>query len=316
MSIGVGFSGLNERIDGPPPIAPQYGLLQAAAAPAAGVRIVPDLDERGIDRWINGVSVYPFPPDQGDVYNPCADATEAEIKGFGGELDNPEFGAMTVYLPETCTVFKVPSQDEYKARAVAVLTAVESSIIAREFMSGAKFPNNPHLADGLGQFPNGDAVTDFPNAVAYLEAAIAATGRAGLIHCSPEMLSSAAARYGWNYWHDIKGDVIRMISGTVIIPDAGYSGASAIAGHADPDVGQEWMFATGPIDIRHSEIFTVPQRVEQAVDRGSGGATTGRPNSITYRAERYALVDWDTALQAAVLVDRCQVDCGEPGEPA
>ncbi len=315
MSVGVGFSGLNERIDGPPPIAPTYGLLQTAAAPAGGVRIVTDVDANGVERWMNGVTVYPYPPDQGDVYDPCAAGSPPETKGFGEEVENPEFGAMTAYLPETCTVFKVPSQDEFKARAVAALTAVQSSIVAREFMNGYKMPSNPHLADGEGDFPNGDDPTDFPNAIALLEAAIAATGRQGLIHMSPELLSSAAARYGWNYWHDAKNEVVRMITGTVIIPDAGYSGGRAPTGHADPGDTQEWIYATGPIDVRQSEIFTMPPRVEQAVDRGTGGATTGRSNSITYRAERYFMVDWDTELQAAVLVDRCQTDCVAPEEP-
>lgn len=309
MSIGVGFSGLNERIDGPPPLPPLRGLLATAAAPAAGVRIVPDVDERGIERWINGVTVYPYPPDQGDVYNPCAEGSEPQIKGFGEDLLNPEFGAMTIFVPETCTVFKVPSQDEFKARANAVLAAVESSIVARELMNGTRLPGNPHLADGNGSFPNGDTATSFADGVAFLEAAIAATGRQGLIHCSPELLSAAAAKSGWNFWLDIKNEVVRMISGTVIIPDAGYSGGREPTGHAAPDVGQEWIYATGPIDIRHSEIFTMPPRVDQAVDRGSGGATNGLPNSITYRAERYVLADWDTELQAAVLVDRCLDTC-------
>jgi hypothetical protein len=316
MSIGVGFSGLNERIDGPPPITPVYGLLQAAQAPAAGVRIVPDVDERGIERWMNGVSVYPYPPDQGDIYDPCASGSPAPTKGFGETLAQPEFGAMTAYIAETCTVFSVPDQEAYKARATAVLMAVESSIIAREFKNGLQMPGNPHLADGNGIFPNGDAVTDFPNAIAYLEAAIAATGRAGLIHCSPELLSSSAARFGWNYWNDPKGQVIRMISGTVIIPDAGYSGGGAPTGHAEPDIGQEWIYATGPIDIRRTEPFVMPPLVAQAVDRGTGGATNGLPNSITYRAERYYMVDWDTELQAAVLVDRCISECGTPGGPS
>lgn len=308
----VGFSGLHERIDGPPPVAPMFGLMQAGEAPASGVRIVPDVDEKSIERWLNGVAVYPYPPDQGDTYDPCAVGTDFESKGFGEDFDNPEFGAMTIYVPETCTVFKVPSQEDFKARAVAVLTAVQSSIMAREFRNGYRFGSQPFLADGNGLFPNGDTATSFPDGIALLETAIAGTGRQGLIHMSPELLSSAAARYGWNYWHDAKNDVVRMISGTVIIPDAGYSDGRAPIGHADAGDGQEWIFATGPIDIRRSEIFTMPPRVDQAVDRGTGGATTGRPNSITYRSERYVLVDWDVTLQAAVLVDRCLDTCQRP----
>lgn len=311
----VGFGPLY-RIDGPPPLAPLFGLLQAAAAPAAGVRIVDDIDDRGIDRWMNGVEVYPYPPDTGDIFDPCAVGSDQHTKAIGAALDHPKFGAMTAYVPITCTTYKVWNQAEYKARAVATLAAIESSIVAHEFMTGTRMPATPHLSDGNGVFPNGDAVTDFPNAIGYLEKEIAATGRQGLIHCSPQLLSAAAARYGWNYWNDQKGQVIRMISGTVIIPDAGYGAGSTPTGHAAPTGTEEWIYATGPIDVRRTEIFVNPPNVSEAVERGTGGgADTGLPNSITYRAERYYLLDWDTELQAAVLCDRCQTEC-EPEAPS
>jgi hypothetical protein len=54
----------------------------------------------------------------------------------------------------------------------------------------------------------------------------------------------------------------------------------------------------------------VPDTRAQALDRGVGlGATNGRTNQFTYRAERYFAVDWDTALQAACLIDRCSAVC-------
>lgn len=306
----VGFGPLY-RIDGPPPLAPLFGLLQAAAAPMQGVRIVPDADERGIERWLNGVEVYPYPPDTGNVWDTCAGSGPA-MKDFGDDLLHPQFGAFAAYLAETCTSYKVWNQDEFKARAIAAFTAVESSIVAREFMTGDGLPANPHLADGTGTFPNGDTATSFWDGVRILEQAIGETGRLGLIHCSPGLLSAAAAKYGWNYWHDDAGQVIRMISGTPVIADAGYSDGSTPLGHAAATAGQEWIYATGPIDVRRSEIFTTPDNVAQAVDRGSGGATNSRSNSITYRAERYYLIDWDTELHAAVLVDICSDSCASP----
>src|ERR1700756_1338597 len=99
----VGFGPL-ERIDGPPPVRPLYGLLRAAEAPAAGVRLVVDLDDGpaeitdadavrqiadlgianpGRERWLNGAQVYPYPPDTGDVYDPCATGSNVTSKGFG-----------------------------------------------------------------------------------------------------------------------------------------------------------------------------------------------------------------------------------------
>lgn len=301
MSTEVGFGPL-ERIDGPPPIAPTYGLLQAATAPAAGVRIVPDVDERGIERWMNGAEVYPYPPDQGDVFDPCASGSDYAPKGEGDALEHPKFGAMTVWLAETCTSYKVWNQDEYKARAVAAFTAVESSIIARELMNGTRLPANPYLADAVNtDFPTGDTPLSVLQGLATLEDAIAATGRQGLIHCSPGIGTLMRERFTV----DTKTGVLRTVNGIVVIPDFGYVNANPPTGHS-VGANQEWIYATGPIDVRRSEVFVTPDNVSQAVDRGTpGSATVGIPNSITYRVERYALVDWDTELHAAVLVDRC-----------
>lgn len=307
-----------ERIDGPPPLPPVYGLLQAAAAPAAGVRIVVDAEATGPDlgdsafglegitipqagreRWLNGVQVYPYPPDLGDTFDACATGSPAEEKAEGGVVPLPRFEAITAYLPETCSALGIGDQEAFRARAVLALGAVEGSIVAREFLTGARMLNNPHLSDGEGTFPNGDSATSVSNGLALLEAEIAKSGKQGLIHCTPMAATAARERFAI----DDRGGVLRTINGVVVIPDFGYvNGATPDGGgHPDPAVGQEWMYATGPIDIRRSEVSTTPDRVEEALDRSA--------NSITYRAERYYLIDWDTVVQAAVLVDRCFTTC-------
>lgn len=303
----VGFGPL-ERIDGPPPIPPLYGLLPAAEAPAAGVRIVTDVDDRGIARWMNGVEVYPYPPDTGAVFDPCAPGSNFVEKDFGSDLAHPQFGAMTVNLAETCTTSKVWDQDEFKARATLALSAVESGIIANELMTGTRMPAQPYLADGNGEFPNGDTATSPLDALALLEREIANSRRMGVIHCSPMM---ATVLLGRGFTLDAKSGVIRTINGIVVIPDFGYVDSATPVGHSAANGNrQEWAYATGPIDIRRTEMFTTPERVEQAIDRGTpNSASNARPNSITYRAERYYLVDWDTEVQAAVLVDRCRITC-------
>ena len=294
------------RVDGPPPIAPLYGLLPAASAPAAGVRIVPDADAEGIDRWINGVQVFSYPPDKGDVYDPCGSGSGSATKGFGLSLNNPEFAAMTVWLAETCTSPRVWDQDAFKARAVTAFSAIESAAIAAEFMNGARIPTMPHLSDGNGSFPNGDVVTSAVNGLSLLEYEIALSGKQGIIHCSPQTLTATRPFF----IVDQATGVIRTINGIVVIPGFGYAGAFGPSGHADPNDTEEWAYATGPIDIRRSEIFTTPDTFAQALDRGNAAAaTTGRPNTFTYRAERYYAIDWDLAVHAAVLVDRCGVNC-------
>lgn len=304
MTIGTWIP---ERIDGPPPEPPLYGLLSAATAPAAGVRIVPDADARGIERWLNGVQVFPYSPETGLVFDPCAQGSDFVEKGDGAAVASPQFSALTAVASATCTTYKVWNHDEWKQRIALVLAAIESSVVAREFQSGTRFPNNHYLADGDGVFPNGDTATTAIHGLSLLEEQIALTGRQGLIHCSP-MLSTTLMGYGFALAD--KTGVIRTINGTVVIADFGYARGSTPTGHAAPVGPQEWAFATGPVDIRQTAPFVTPELPSQAVDRGTpGSATNGLSNSVTYRAERYFLVDWDTELQASVLIDRCATTC-------
>lgn len=305
----VGYGPL-ARIDGPPPLAPVYGLLPAAEAPAAGVRIVTDLDSGGVPRWVNGAQVHDYPPGVGGTWDTCATGTSQTIKEDDDPLLLPEFGAYTAYLTEICTTYRIWSQDEFVQRAQMAFAAVESSIIARELMSGQGIPANPHLADGNGDFPLADVATSVINGLATLEQQIALTGKLGLIHCSPSVATIVRERFAI----DDKTGVLRTVSGNVVIPDAGYANTTlqTPTGHAAPHGTQEWMFATGPIDIRRDPVgapIVLPDNVLQAVERGTGGADTGLPNSVAYRVERFYLVDWDTQLQASVLVDRCYTGC-------
>jgi hypothetical protein len=302
----VGFGPL-ERIDGPLPLAPLYGLLPAAEAPAAGVRIIPDVDDNGIERWLNGAEVYPYPPDDAQIFDACAPGgSSAGVKVDGGDLLHPQYGAITVYLAESCKSFKVWNQQEFIARAMAAFVAVEGAALGRHFMTGEGLPLNPHLADGGATILNSGAATNAANALALLEKAIAETGRQGLIHASPQFASALRERFAV----DNKTGVIRTINGTVVIPDFGYADGSTPQGQAAPTGTQEWIYATGPVDIRRTEAFVKPDTVQQALDRGTtGSATLGRPNVYTYRVERYYLVDWDTELHAAVLSDRCDTGC-------
>lgn len=347
MAASVGF-GPSWRIDGPPPLPPLYGLVQSAERPlAAPIRIIVDIDnvsydlndlarelsmteeeaikqlkadgvleaQAGAERWISGAQVYSYPPDLADIFDPCEGGSNADTKGFGEDVALPEFGAMTVWLAETCTTRSVWDEASFRARASMVLAAVEGPGVAREFLEGRRMPLNPHLSDGNGTFPNGDVVTNPVDGLAMMEEEIAKSGRQGIIHCSPGLATSLVGR---GFSLDNKSGVIRTVNGIVVVPDFGYVfGATPKAsdaypdGHAEPTGTEEWMYASGPVDIRRSDAFTNPDTYAEALDKGTpNSATTGRPNTVTYRAERYYLIDWDTEVQSAVLVDRCQTECG------
>lgn len=260
----------------------------------------------GRERWLNSVEVYPYPVDVPEGWDACAPASTRGEKSFGTPKAPPEFRALTLSLPITCTAQQVPDQAAFRARAVAALAAKESYGVARALMSGADLDGGRFLADSGATFPNGTSATRPNHAIQVLEEAIAETGELGLIHCSPML---ATALLGNGFAISDKTGVIRTINGNVVIPDSGYVGVSTPESAPGVLSGtEEWTYATGPVDIRRSEIFTTPADLAQALDR-SLGATMGRSNTITYRAERYSVTVWDTALQAAVLVDRCGTDC-------
>lgn len=292
-------------IDGPPPQPPDRSLLTAA-------RIVADGDAGGVERWGNGVEVYPYPPGPAAVVDACATGSD-RVKQEGGLIPLPQFGAMTVYLSETCSTFGIfgeglsdgQAQDRFVARARTALAAVEAQAVEREFLAGDLLGLNPFLADGNGTFPAGNTGTSVVEAFALLEGEIASVGGKGLIHCSPRVVTYAAFA-GLLIWPLNPGVPLVTLNGTVVVPGQGYVDDSVNpAGHTGAGNGKEWIYATGLVDVRRSDYEVLPGSLFQALDRET--------NSLTYRVERTYLVDWDTVLQSAVLVDRSQCDCAVVG---
>ena len=305
----VGFGPL-WPIDGPLPSAPKYGLLQATNIAGSQVRIVTDTQ----DRWGNGVQVWPYPVGAAEPFDPALSGTSTVPKGYGEEDSDVIVAApFVVVFADICTVASMSaggqiSPDRFRARQVAVLGAVEGAAVEKDVLNGSTIASNQHLADGTGAFPMGNVATSVLNGLAMLEMEIARSGRAGVIHMSPQLATILSA----NYVVYDQGGLLRTVNGTTVIPGYGYVDGATPTGHTSPDGWEEWMYATGPVEIRRSEVFTVPGALAEAIDRGTGGATEGRPNTFTYLVERYYLVDYDEAAKAAVLVDRCSSDCGTP----
>lgn len=289
-------------IDGPPPVPARYGLLQAAAALVPGVRFVPD-DER----WGNGVDMLPYPQHLGATHSPF-DHSGAATKEDGTASEDERFYPLAAYVADKCSAFRISDDAAYKARIYARLASVESPLVAHAMLTGAGLPaSSPALSDGGGTFPNGNTAATLPQALAMLEAEIARARRAGVIHMSPRAASILSGS-GHVFMLDPLGrneqDVIYTRLGTLVIPDQGYVDGSTPSpspgSHPAPTAGQEWIYASGFIEIRRTPTFMNPPTLQEALDRGLG-ATNGEPNTITYRAERYYLVSWDNLLQASVL---------------
>jgi len=268
-------------LDGPLPIPPRYSLLVNAA-------IVEDLDYH----WMAGGAVYPYPElEDAGAHNPCSSGTYRE-KLEGGTIPVPEFGSFTVYVAETCSARGMGDDESFRNRAVIAMNALEAALVEQEFAMGDAMPANPFLANvSLANYVSLGTLTPLES-MARLENAIAETGKMGVIHADPATVTA------WVSDHVVEreGAYLRTVAaGTPVVSGYGYVGAHPI-GQSAPAAGTGWAWATGPVEIRRSNIEVLPGTLAQALSRDN--------NVVTYRAERHYLVDWDTELQAAVLVDR------------
>lgn len=263
-------------LDGPLPEAPPHSLLNTEGV----------LQEDGGDRWINGATVYPYPVDLPGNWDPCLSGTYRQ-KNEGSGVPLPAFGAFVVYLPITCSALSIGDPEEFAGRAEIALNAVESYAVEKQLSQGTGIATNPYLADASAQVLAGGGAVTPAVGLAYLEDAIGATGKRGLIHATPAVTSQ---------WFDQTGDLhpagLFTANGTPVASGGGYQGAQP-SGEAAPAAGQAWAFATGPVQVMHSPVAVMD--IAEVLDRSL--------NDVTFRAERYVLAEWDTDLQAAVLID-------------
>jgi hypothetical protein len=236
--------------------------------------------------------VWPYPPGLPSTWAPCSEGTfrtKADAEGW----DLPEFNAFTAYLPITCSTITAHS-DGFEDRVRLAFAATESYAVARELANGLAEPLNPFLTDAsLTILAGGNAVTPDVG-LSYLEEAIGATGRKGVIMTTPAV--GAAMNGSGGYLIELRsGKLMTTANDTPVALDGGFIGASPSL-HAPLTAGQGWAFATGPIQVRrNNDINLIPGEIAQATDRSI--------NEVTYFAERDYLVTWDTALQAGVLID-------------
>ena len=287
--MAVVFSGPGMVVNGPVPSPPRYSLLAAAnIVDVAQIGVGPEID----GHWQGGVNVWPFPPDDAYTWDVCSSGTYRP-KQDGGTIPLPQFGAFVAYLAETCTTRSVAgmTQEQYVQRAMTAFAAAEANAVEAEFARGIALPGNPHLADASCTILNSGTATNARAGLSFLEDAIGGTGRAGMIHATPGTVA------GWSWGEGrvyAEGGRLQTLQGTPIAAGGGYLGA-APEPHTAPGTGTAWAWATGPVNILRSEVILTPGTVKEAMDRGT--------NTITYRVERVYVVEWDTVLQSAVLID-------------
>lgn len=279
-------------IDGPLPAPPAYNLFTVARPVSEEI----GADGQALERWRNGVTLRGYPPALPEGFDPCSTGT-FRVKGEGDVAPLPRFLPFTASLAEACTGMGVGPWAEFQARANAALTATEAYALERQLAQGDPIPTNPYLGDSHLTILGGGAVTPQVG-LSYLEDAIAATGRAGVIHATPSVAAAWSAlgytveRVGGGN----QGGSLRTVGNwTPVIVGYGYVGTDPASG-ATPAAGQSWAFATGPVVYgRSNELIPVPDTIREATDR--------ELNDVVYRAERDLLAAWDGVLQAGILVD-------------
>lgn len=266
-------------IDGPLPVAPIHSLL---ALP--GVLILPE-----DPHWQSGANLWGYPEETPELWEPSSVGT-FRIKSSASTMSQPAFTSFALVQPITCSAISLGWDiDKFRNRATAVLEATQSFAIEQALSQGVVGSLNPYFLDGNESLPAGIAAVSPEAGLAYLEEAIGDTGRQGIIHLTP----SVAAYLGFNQLRreDERQGLVGTAVGTPVSIGGGYKGAHQL-GHTIA-VGESWCFATGPINVRISEV--IDQEIDQVLDRSQ--------NDVTFRSERYVLATWDTALQAAVKVD-------------
>lgn len=282
LRVTIVPAGLLYPIDGPLPRRRKYDLLSA-------VQFV----DTGTVHSESGVQVYPFPTDLPALHNPCSSgAGSYGTKDEGTPTVVVNFGGFTAYLPISCTTRGIGDDAAFVNRARVAFAAKESYAVELQLSRDYAVIGNPHLTQGGLTALGAGAVTPY-EALALIENSIAAeTAIEGLIHADPATVTAWAKDV---LVVDDGGVLVTVANGTRVVSGAGYVGIHP-ADEAAPGTSQAWVFATGPVQVLRSEMYVIPETIEEAVDRTF--------NDVTYRAERNYVVDWDAAYLAEVLADR------------
>lgn len=262
--------------DGHTPVAPPFSLLNTPGV----------LKDPGDPHWLSGAAVYPYPPGPPHEWDPCQTGTFRE-KEEGEAIESQYFASFVSYLPITCSAMSIGDPEEFARRAEIALDAVQSFSAERQLAMGTGVATNPFLADGSHTLTGASTTAQTPDvALAFLEEEIGETGKQGMIHATPPVVSR------WFEQNRADTRPLVTVNGTRVVSGGGYQGATP-SGRTPAAAGESWVYATGPVEVRLGSVSVLD--IKEVLDRSN--------NDVTFRAERYVLVTWDAQLQAAVLVD-------------
>lgn len=280
-------------ICGPPGPVPGTELRPPRVSLLTSAPLI-EVDTQGGTRWPLG---YEFLPES------CGSDVQTFSLGSGYEKlpgerpENVRIWPFGIVSPATCSAFghaTTELQDELRAEARRKLRACEAYAVEREFWTGSKEAQNPHLADtdsedvtATAQY---NAGMDPDDALACLEGALGdcQCGGQGMIHMSRRLFTKLATEFAP---FRREGARILTMLDTIVVPGAGYPGTSP---EGASNIAWEWMYGSGIVTVRMEAGDDIPRIVTQAVDRSV--------NTMTFYAEKVAAVDFDPCCHLAVKV--------------
>jgi hypothetical protein len=259
---------------------PLYSLLSSA-------RVV----DEGDDHWLNGLGVMGNECALAGLEDPCVSggSDTRPTSGITAVVDSPAF---TVFTNIKCTT-RSYRFDDLMALARQHFTAVESQAVETMLMSDPVAIGVQNLR-GLNGAPaptviNATAQTVIEG-IGQLENAIAGFGSRGMIHVSPALLTAMAYR---QLLVNDNGK-LRTWMGTIVVPGYGYIANTPTGQTATGTT--EWAYATPLVELRRTQIYTVPDEAGQAVDRSV--------NDLAVHVERHYAIALQRCPQATIKIDR------------
>jgi len=242
-------------------------------------------------RVLNGVNAWMYPTGCSELWEPCSDGTFRTKSDESTQLV-PRFDSFVVYKTITCSTigFDNAALEDLSRRAEAVLDATLSAGVEKALAEGVPGSSNPFFGDANVQVLNSGTSVSPRVGVSFLEEAIGANCRRGLLHLTPAVVAGLPAPLR-------EGPTLATANGTPIASGMGYQGVDT-ADLSTPDDTEDWVFATTGVQVYLGPVrMTTPK---ESVDRSD--------NVVTFRAEKYVLAVWDgiddsELAAAAVLVD-------------
>jgi len=220
----------------------------------------------------------------------CSMASAGDVEHLRPVPDTVDYEPWEVEFWDPCELTVGYNADEVTARLRRTADATESYAIARELWTGevaqAFDLPNPYLAKDPTVLGGGAPVTP-RRGLGLLEEAVgdALTGGQAFIH-----VARAARPYLWEL--EKIGNLLFTKLDNAIVCDAGYPGSAPDGETPADDVA--WIYATGPVVVRRSELMMFAARDAEVVD------TTN--NRRYRRASKLVAATFDPAVLFAVPV--------------